>query len=278
MLHPEKWRETADPFAISFEYFKLQRISGYPHAGNDVFQVEGLWQGRPCRAFLKIARQPGADIPREAALLGRLQLPGLPRVLEWSAGEPAWLLTEELPGQRLSTLLGANAGLASLQYLPQYGRALANIHRQTPEAPPVADRRFFHLPPRELAETYGLQGEYQWLQAFPPVGETGCFVHGDFHYANLLWQDGRLTAMLDWELAGMGSREFDLAWAVFHRPGQRFFTTRQEWQAFLQGYDLPFSRPDFCRHLARIALWFFPMGDALDREIWEKMLNDLQKQ
>ena len=39
MQHPDKWRETADPFAIRFQNFKLERILGYPHAGNDVFHV-----------------------------------------------------------------------------------------------------------------------------------------------------------------------------------------------------------------------------------------------
>ncbi len=272
MPTPEKWRETADPFSIAIPDFQLSAVLGYPHAGNDVFHVEGLYRGAPCRAFLKVSRQPGADLPREARLLQTLPLPCLPPLLGWSAGEPAWLLTEELSGARLSVILGDNAGLPSLDYLPAYGRALAAIHRLEVDAPPVADRRFFHLPPRDVAETWGLQRELAWLEAQPAAGESRCFVHGDFHYANLLWQDGRLTATLDWELAGLGSREFDLAWAVFRRPGQRFLTSLQEIEVFLRGYGQPFNRAAFWRYYVQIALWFFPMGDAADREVWRALL------
>ncbi len=270
MIHPEKWRETADPFSIPFANFQLQTVLGYPHAGNDVFQVEGLYRGAPCRAFLKIARQPGADIAREAKLLTTLQLPCLPPVLEWSDN---WILTREMPGQRLSILLEDNAGLGSMAYLPAYGRALAAIHQQQAEGPTVTDRKFFHLPPDDLAEKWGLQRQLIWLKSQTAAGETACFVHGDFHYANLLWQDGRLTAVLDWELAGQGCREFDLAWAVFRRPGQRFLTTMEEIEAFLQGYGLPFSKAAFWRYYVQIGLWFYPMGEPADRQLWQQLLQ-----
>ena len=43
MKHPEKWRETADPFQLPFRRFILKEVLGYPHAGNDVFQVTGIY-------------------------------------------------------------------------------------------------------------------------------------------------------------------------------------------------------------------------------------------
>ena len=73
MQHPDKWRETAEPFAIRFQNFKLERILGYPHAGNDVFHVEGIWKNRRCLVFSHgrpsrpgtMARLDGADhVPR----------------------------------------------------------------------------------------------------------------------------------------------------------------------------------------------------------------------
>ena len=42
--------------------------------------------------------------------------------------------------------------------------------------------------------------------------------------------------LLDWELAGMGDREFDIAWAMLRRPGQRFMVRAEEYEAFLEGY------------------------------------------
>lgn len=73
-----KWRETCDPFALNFTRFRLTEVLGYPHAGNDVFHVRGLLDGREATAYLKVARQPGADIEREIALLAQLCEPIYP--------------------------------------------------------------------------------------------------------------------------------------------------------------------------------------------------------
>ena len=53
----------------------------------------------------------------------------------------------------------------------------------------------------------------------------------------MLWDGGHISAILDFELAGYGNQDFDLAWAMFRRPGQRFLRTPEEEQQFLQGYS-----------------------------------------
>lgn len=63
-----------------------------------------------------------------------------------------------------------------------------------------------------------------------------CFCHGDFHYANILWAEHQISGILDFELAGYGNKEFDIAWSVFRRPGQKFLRTEAELQTFLNGY------------------------------------------
>ena len=78
-MQPAKWRETCDPFALTFTRFRLTEVLGYPHAGNDVFHVRGLLDGREATAYLKVARQPGADIEREIALLAQLCEPFIRR-------------------------------------------------------------------------------------------------------------------------------------------------------------------------------------------------------
>ena len=115
-MQPAKWRETCDPFALNFTRFRLVEVLGYPHAGNDVFHVRGLLDGREATAYLKVARQPGADIEREIALLAQLCEPIYPKVLDHGASPAPWSLTEELLRQymhnteiavtmRLSTIL-----------------------------------------------------------------------------------------------------------------------------------------------------------------------------
>jgi aminoglycoside phosphotransferase (APT) family kinase protein len=43
----------------------------------------------------------------------------------------------------------------------------------------------------------------------PEEGQVG-LVHGDLWYGNTLWDDGRLTAVLDWDCAGVGPAGIDL--------------------------------------------------------------------
>ena len=264
-MQPAKWRETCDPFALDFTRFRLAEVLGYPHAGNDVFYVRGLLDGRETTAYLKVARQPGANIAQEVALLTQLHDPVFPKVLDHGASPAPWSLTEELPGQRLSVLPGENEALASLSYLEEYGAALAHLHTLHPDAPAQADRPFYHPPTPELLQKLGLSSMASYFAQPLPSGDT-VFCHGDFHYANLLWQDGRISAILDFELAGYGCRERDVAWALFLRPGQKFLTTPQEEGLFLQGYRrfAPCNEALVRRYMAQFYVHFlrFTQDDA----------------
>ena len=56
MKHPGPWRDTIDPFTLPYRSFKPLEILGYPHAGNDVFYVKGLYHGRQINAYIKAAK------------------------------------------------------------------------------------------------------------------------------------------------------------------------------------------------------------------------------
>ena len=235
MKHPEKWRETIDPTTLPLRWFKLQEILGYPHAGNDVFQVCGAYQGRTVEAYIKVARHQEANLQRETLLLQTLNMPGLPRLLEWDE-QFRYLVTEACPGQRLSVILGDNEEGQSLQYMAAYGACLARWHRQQGDFPEAPHRRFMDVPDAQRCQRLGLDAVHEWLISHKPEAGERCFCHGDFHYANLLWQDGEVSGILDLELAGMGDREFDMAWAMIRRPGQKFMRTQEEHDRFLEGY------------------------------------------
>jgi aminoglycoside phosphotransferase (APT) family kinase protein len=53
----------------------------------------------------------------------------------------------------------------------------------------------------------------RWLEANAPEAERLTIVHGDYRVGNFLQQDGRITAILDWELVHLGDPHADLAWA-----------------------------------------------------------------
>lgn len=235
LIHPERWRETCDPFALPYTDFRLLEVLGYPHAGNDVFQVRGLFRGQETFAYIKAARQQTATVGREAELLPQLAGLPVPQVLDFDRAQGRFLVTRELPGRRLSVIVGENEGLASLDYMEEYGEALGRLHGQKPVAGPQTDRNFYHPPTAEQLEKLGLR-HLQPFFAYPPAAGKTVFCHGDFHYANVLWQEHRLSGILDLELAGYGDRDFDIAWALFVRPGQRFLKTEDERRCFLRGY------------------------------------------
>ncbi len=52
-----------------------------------------------------------------------------------------------------------------------------------------------------------------WLRANQPRAPRLSIVHGDYRLGNFLELDGRITAILDWELVRLGDPHEDLAWS-----------------------------------------------------------------
>ncbi|HUY18723.1 MAG TPA: phosphotransferase family protein [Candidatus Binataceae bacterium] len=75
------------------------------------------------------------------------------------------------------------------------------------------------LEARLLASAPALRA--QLVASMPARVRVGC-VHGDFQWSNCLFRDGRLTALIDWELAQTGPVLLDLGWFCM-------FSDRESW-------------------------------------------------
>ena len=53
-----------------------------------------------------------------------------------------------------------------------------------------------------------------WLRECAPRSDRTVLVHGDFKAGNVLLEDGRIVALLDWELAHLGDPMEDLGWVT----------------------------------------------------------------
>lgn len=276
MEFPKKWRETIDPFKLKYNNFTLKEILGYPHAGNDVFYVKGIYKNKEIYAFIKINRQKGSDVKNEIEVLNKINLENTPQIIDYDE-EKTFRVSIALNGERLSTILGDNSNLESLQYLEKYGRKLGEIHLIDDNFENVKDRRFFHVPPMSYFEDNNLDlNIYDYLNNNKPEKINYCFCHGDFHYANILWENKNISGVLDFELSGKGNKEFDIAWAIIIRQGQKFLKTEEEVEKFLEGYNsVNFCNYNYVKYyMILIYVWFYEFSNIEHKKI---ILSEIEK-
>lgn len=143
--------------------------------------------------------------------------------------------------------LGESARLKLASALPQL---LACVHRidvqqlgltdilPSPSGDPARhelQRWIADLDGAELEPQPALRATIAWLQRhIPPPPPRICLIHGDFRPANVLVDDGRVSALLDWELTHLGDPHDDLGWytcSVYRR--EHFIAGRFQLEDFL---------------------------------------------
>ena len=198
----------------------------------------------PARHVLRLppagVRHEGpSDVLRQATVLRALAPTAVPVTpVSWAGDDPRWfdrpyLVAEWLDGATVGleaagglpggvdaetaareavAALGALRRLDAARLLPGWEVAtpIADLLRWDRFAERGADPALLGLAPEVRARL---------LEAPPQSGRIG-LRHGDFQWSNLLFHEGRLRAVLDWELASVGPVLHDLGWlCVFSDPG-----------------------------------------------------------
>jgi len=182
-----------------------------------------------------------ADVLRQVEILNALDRTDVPHCsVRWSGEEPEWFgrpyfVVPKLTGDVLRLGPGEWAGKLPAETLraaaEQAMRALAGVHRvdfrETPRlgAPiPAGDdvvRWDRFLPKLAEPARFALQPRVRerLLATLPGDAPVGVF-HGDFQVGNLFYSsEGRLLAVIDWELVGVGATLNDVGWiATFNDP------------------------------------------------------------
>ncbi|MGE3772541.1 MAG: phosphotransferase family protein [Gammaproteobacteria bacterium] len=183
-----------------------------------------------------VTRRGNTDVYRQAPLLRALHDAGLPvPAVPWASpaedllGTP-FIVMEKLPG-RMFLLWDPHPDFsrdpAAVSAVWQdCARLLARFHRLD-AARVLADWEA----PRGLAEELAVwprvlkhAQEQAWLAAGTALGEAlhatmpaapriG-LVHGDYQPGNLLFDGGRITGVIDWEIAFIGAQGLDLGWLL----------------------------------------------------------------
>ena len=87
--------------------------------------------------------------------------------------------------------------------------------------------------------------------------------------------------ILDYELSGYGSREYDLAWALILRPGQQFLRTELERSLFLERYGIyhKFSKEAFNYYMVMFGVFFYKISPGQQykeyRDTLIRMINNI---
>jgi aminoglycoside phosphotransferase (APT) family kinase protein len=166
-----------------------------------------------------------ADIPRQGRLMAALHRRGLPvpAVLAMSDqpvvdGRPYYLL-EAVEGERIERVAGtvpderlAAAAVDVLKRLQAVPVEATGIGEEPPATLDLEIGRWTWLMDRAPEELTGRAPTVaaRLRETRPPEGPP-VLVHGDYHYGNMLFREGRVTALLDWEIAELGQPLVDLA-------------------------------------------------------------------
>ncbi len=78
-----------------------------------------------------------------------------------------------------------------------------------------------------------------WLEANAPSSEHVCLVHGAYRTGNLLIDNDRVSAVLDWELQVLGDPMYDVAYVLsdLNREGTPLLSNLVERDAFFRDYE-----------------------------------------
>lgn len=188
----------------------------------------------PCIMLMQAgAGQLESDLKAEFQVLSALEGTGVPapRAL-WidadggSLGAPA-VIMERVPGETdFLALRAAEPAERNTAIVLAFADAAARLHsasidrfgflghttRETTAAEQVANWEAQFLKQR-MEPHPAIAFAFHWLRTHLPVAERISVVHGDYRLGNFLFEDQRITALLDWEMAHLGDPAEDIAWA-----------------------------------------------------------------
>ncbi|MGH9114947.1 MAG: phosphotransferase family protein [Acidimicrobiales bacterium] len=206
-------------------------------ASRQSWRFEASGGGFPARPYVlqremvpASARPAGEPAPLgmgvQGLLLERAAGQGVPVPPLVATGEMhglGYLITEWLEGEALPPRMLRDPGLSSgrARLTEDCAAALAGIHRIDPGGLDLQEGDRLSLYRHRLDQIGEprpvLELAYRWWAANQPQPGPAVVVHGDFRLGNLLVGPHGLQAVLDWEIAHLGDRHEDVAWATL-RP------------------------------------------------------------
>jgi aminoglycoside phosphotransferase (APT) family kinase protein len=238
------------------------------------------------------------EVAREYPVIRAVFASGFP------APDALWLDTEHalLPGGHFIVMrkspgeLGGSFFGATAQITPELGEALAGIAARLHTLEPLielgdlasfikpglwalsrgeAARRYIegwrdyylaeaHTPSPALLAIYG------WLlENVPNRSEPAALVHGDVGFNNFLFEQGQLSAVLDWEFAHIGDPAEELGYIAVTTGNSL------DWPAFMASYVKAGGDPVDARTLHYFKVWAYARNASASNILWTRFSDGL---
>lgn len=207
---------------------------------NDVYFCKGEFRRHPVDFYLKVNKNPPSGLTNERNVLEALTSTSIPapRVLWYGGGEKEMLALEAIKGFLLWDCIDPKRKgydrQKVLPYLNTYGGSLAELHNLPLKWAPQKRPRLYHLIGEQDLNDNRFASLVSWLRNNEPSQKTKVFVHGDYNTASVIFDHDEISGIIDWEFAGSGWKEYDLAWIL--RARLDFLNTDAERRAILDGY------------------------------------------
>ena len=112
-------------------------------------------------------------------------------------------------------------GIALLSKVDWQARGLEGLGRPENFHERQVDRWTSFFEKVKTRELEGMDVASAWLRAHKPIDYIPGIMHGDYQFANVMFQDGapaRLAAVVDWEMGTVGDPKLDLGWMIQSWP------------------------------------------------------------
>jgi aminoglycoside phosphotransferase (APT) family kinase protein len=150
------------------------------------------------------------------------------------------------------------------------GEDTAFLHLDAPGATPLArqlaSHRSYYEWARDGRRVPLLEEALDRLEATLPSNDRAVLNWGDSRPGNIIYRNFQPVAVLDWEMAGVGPPEADLAWLTFFQ---------RMWADMASGYGLP-PVPGMFGRDETVAAYERRSGVALDDLAWYEALAGLR--
>ena len=144
-------------------------------------------------------------------------------------------------------------GIALLSKVDWRAKGLDDLGRPDGFHDRQVDRWTAFLERVKTRELPGFDEASAWLRTHRPIDFVPGLMHGDYQFANVMYEHGapaRLAAIVDWEMGTVGDPKVDLAWVVHGWPDD---TDQPEgFTSYVDMYAMP-SRDDVLAHYAGVS-------------------------